>query len=75
MAIGGLDIGTTGCKLSVYDPDGRFVTQSYSEYSASRIAGEHELSVDSVWASVCDVIREVAAKVSGLDSIGVTSFG
>jgi len=75
MAIGGLDIGTTGCKLSVYDPDGRFVTQSYSEYSASRIAGEHELSVDSVWTSVCDVIREVSAKVSGLDSIGVTSFG
>jgi len=75
MAIGGLDIGTTGCKLSVYDPDGRFVTQAYSEYSASRVAGEHELSVTGVWASVCSVIREVSSQVPDLDSIGVTSFG
>lgn len=75
MPIGGLDIGTTGCKLSVYDSDGRFITQVYSEYSASRVAGEHELSADSVWASVCTVIREMSSKVPDLDSIGVTSFG
>ena len=75
MPIGGLDIGTTSCKLSVYDSDGRFITQVYSEYSASRVAGEHELSADSVWASVCTVIREVSSKVPDLDSIGVTSFG
>ena len=75
MAIGGLDIGTTGCKLSVYDTDGRFVTEAYSEYCASRIAGEHELSVDGVWESVCNVIRHVSANVQNLDSIGVTSFG
>ena len=75
MSIGGLDIGTTGCKMSVYDPDGRFITKVYSEYAASRTAGEHELSADSVWAGVCAVIREVTSRVKDLDSIGITSFG
>ena len=36
MLLGGLDVGTTGCKLSVYDNKGNFVANSYKEYNASR---------------------------------------
>ncbi len=75
MTIGGLDIGTTGCKLSVYDADGRFITEAHSEYNATRVNGEHELDAESVWDSVCTVIREVSSKAGNIGSIGVTSFG
>ena len=50
MFIGGLDIGTTGCKLTVFTEDGVFVTNCYCEYKASRSASGHEL--DAVPQSV-----------------------
>ena len=36
MIIGGLDVGTTGCKLTVYDEKGNFIYNSYKEYEVSR---------------------------------------
>ena len=29
----GIDLGTTGCKASLFDNDGRLVAQAYREYS------------------------------------------
>ncbi len=31
MIIGGLDIGTTGCKLVVYNEEGEFLSRFYRE--------------------------------------------
>jgi xylulokinase len=75
VAIGGLDIGTTGCKITVYSENGEFLGKSYREYEASRISGEHEIDPGSVWAAVQELISEVTKKIEGIKAIGVTSFG
>ena len=32
MLIGGLDVGTTGCKLTIYNDNGEFIHNEYIEY-------------------------------------------
>ena len=73
MLIGGLDIGTTGCKLTVYNERGRYVSNAYTEYDVSRVNGEHEIDADMIFEAVCRVIKETAS--NHLSAIGVTSFG
>ncbi|MBQ2708646.1 MAG: carbohydrate kinase [Clostridia bacterium] len=74
MFVGGLDVGTTGCKLSVYTDAGEFVANTYREYEASRVAGAHEIDAAMIFDAVLAVIRETAASYT-LAAIGVTSFG
>ena len=74
MALGGLDVGTTGCKLTAYDDKGNFIYNSYKEYEVSRRSGEHEIDAHVIFEAVCTVIREVAQKCE-LSAIGVTTFG
>ena len=74
MLIGGLDVGTTGCKLTVYNTDGEFVYNSYTEYDVSRGGGKHEIDAREIYSSVCKVIKDVYSKHS-VDVIGVTTFG
>ena len=72
--IGGLDIGTTGCKLSVYREDGEFVCNKYIEYDVTRQGGAHEVDAEMIFSAVCEVIGEVCSKYE-VSAIGVTSFG
>lgn len=74
MLIGGLDVGTTGCKLSVYDDKGNFVANSYKEYEVSRRSGAHEVDAAIIFDAVCEVIRNIAAE-HDVEAIGVTTFG
>ncbi|MBQ8510351.1 MAG: carbohydrate kinase [Clostridia bacterium] len=74
MLIGGLDIGTTGCKLSVYSDTGEFVSNTYKEYEVSRRNGEHEVDAAMIFDAVCDIIRTASAEQE-IAAIGVTSFG
>ena len=74
MLLGGLDIGTTGCKLSLYDEWGEFKQNSYREYVSNRSDDAQEIDAEAVWAAVQEVIREGAA-YGRIDAIGVTSFG
>ncbi len=74
MKIGGLDVGTTGCKLSVYDSSGEFICNSYREYEVNRKKGEHEIDAEEILSAVFGVIRDSAEKCK-LDAIGVTTFG
>lgn len=74
MLLGGLDIGTTGCKLSLYDEKGAFQYNSYREYASKRGDDAQEIDADAVWAAVQEVILESAA-YGKIDAIGVTSFG
>ena len=64
MRLGGLDIGTTGCKLSVYDQDGSFVFNSYQEYEVSRHGGEHEIDASVIFDAVCTVIKNTTKETT-----------
>lgn len=74
MIIGGLDVGTTGCKLTAYDNQGNYIFNSYKEYEVSRQSGEHEIDANVIFDAVCEVIRETAKNYE-LSAIGVTTFG
>ncbi len=74
MIIGGLDVGTTGCKLTAYDDKGNFIYNSYKEYEVSRKCGEHEIDAAVIFDAVCHVIKDTA-KHCELSALGVTTFG
>ena len=74
MLIGGLDVGTTGCKLTIYDEKGNHIYNSYKEYEINRHNGEHEIDAEIIFASVCEVIKDTAGKCE-FSAIGVTTFG
>ncbi len=73
MYIGGLDIGTTGCKIVIFDEEGKQIKTAYREYSVKRSGGLHEVDTGAVYDSVKEVIAEVAHP--DITAIGVTSFG
>lgn len=73
VLIGGLDIGTSGCKIALYDTDGNFVRDEYTEYNVSRNGGNHEIDVKEVFNAVKKVIKAVNCK--NTVAIAVTSFG
>lgn len=75
MKIGGLDIGTTGCKLTVFDSDGKYLDKAYREYPAKRKNGEHEIDAGAIMEAVLEVMKEMAQKYPDIMGIGVTSFG
>ncbi len=75
MKTAGLDIGTTGCKLTVFDETGERIGKAYREYPASRDISGHEIDIRAVTDSVYTVIREMAAQYPDIRAIGVTSFG
>ncbi len=75
MKIAGLDIGTTGCKLTVFDEQGHDLGKAYRDYPVRRQVGGHEIDISVVMESVYAVIREMTERYSDITGIGVTSFG
>lgn len=75
MKIAGLDIGTTGCKLTVFDRDGTYLGKAYRDYPVKRSVGEHEVNVEAIMDGVLAVLKEMAEKYPDIKGIGVTSFG
>lgn len=75
MKIAGLDIGTTGCKLTVFDEAGNYLDKSYCDYPVSRHKSEHEIDAGLIRDGVFQVIGKMAAKYPDIAGIGVTSFG
>ncbi len=75
MKIAGLDIGTTGCKLTVFDEQGRDLGKAYRDYPVRRQVGGHEIDISAVMDSVYAVIREMTPQYPDIGGIGVTSFG
>ena len=75
MKIAGLDIGTTGCKCTVFDEQGRFCCKAYRDYPVKRKVGGHEIDVTTVMEGVYACIREAAERCPDIAGIGVTSFG
>jgi len=75
MKIAGLDIGTTGCKCTVFDENGIEQGRAYRDYPVKRSVGGHEIDVNALLEGVYAVISEMAAKYNDIAGIGVTSFG
>lgn len=75
MKLAGLDIGTTGCKCTVFDESGRRLDRAYREYPATHTASLHEIDARALLSGVFAAIREMAAKYPDIGGVGVTSFG
>jgi xylulokinase len=75
MKIAGLDIGTTGCKCTVFDEQGHDLGKAYRDYPVRRQVSGHEIDISVVMDSVYAVIREMTAQYPDIGGIGVTSFG
>lgn len=75
MKIAGLDIGTTGCKCTVFDENGIELGKSYRDYPAKRRVGGHEIDTLALLEGVITVIKEMASAYPDIAGIGVTSFG
>ena len=72
--VAGLDVGTTGCKIAVFDDLGENVKTYYTEYNASHTGGLHEISFCDVRCGVLSLLSD-AARDFKLEALGVTSFG
>ena len=72
MIIAGLDVGTTGCKLSVYQEDGKHIKTEYREYDVT--GRSDEMDALQILQAVEQVISSVCAECS-IDVLGVTTFG
>lgn len=75
MAIGGLDIGSTGAKITVMEKDGRTLHAGYRDYPVARNAVAHEVNAADIWKVVRQLLRDAAAAVPELTAVGVISFG
>lgn len=75
MKIAGLDIGTTGCKCTVFDEQGKYLDKAYRDYPVTRAVGGHEIDISAVMDGVYASIHEITEKYPDIAGIGVTSFG
>ncbi|MDD2534357.1 MAG: FGGY family carbohydrate kinase [Eubacteriales bacterium] len=78
MCLLGLDIGTSGCKATIIDENGRVLSEAYREYALiSERPGWQVLDPEQIWNAVVQVMSEaIQAKFcSRIRAIGVSSFG
>ena len=74
MILGGLDVGTTGCKIALYNDGAELLTTYYKEYDIIRKNGQHEIDFNDVKAGVLSLLKQAVAEYQ-IDALGVTSFG
>ena len=74
MIIGGLDLGTTGCKIVLYNEKSELLDTYYEEYDSVHENGCHEIDFNVIRTSVLALLKKTA-KDYMVDALGVTSFG
>ena len=74
MIIGGLDVGTTGCKIALYDENAKLLATYYNEYDSKHFDGQHEINFEDIKNGVLKLLKS-AVKEYRVDALGVTSFG
>lgn len=72
MFIAGLDVGTSGCKISVYNENGKLIENHYKEYELIHLCGTHEIDANEIIKSVENVIAKTEHTP---DILGITTFG
>ncbi len=78
MSVAGLDVGTTGCKCSVFDENGKLIAKAYEEYDLEG-GGSSTFELDplKVKAAVFLVLNKVSKQCGNddIEAIAVSSFG
>lgn len=71
----GIDIGTSACKIALFDMDGRVISQSTKEYRVYYPAPGHaEQNPEEWWSGVCCGIRE-ALDIGGINPGLIAGIG
>lgn len=73
----GIDVGSSGCKISVVSKSGKILAFANRTYSFIYENGMVELDAEVVWEAVLSALRELSGKLnlSELKTICTTSFG
>lgn len=74
----GIDVGTTGCKASLFDEAGALLAAAYQEYPMEHpTPGSYEISPSAVWEAVQKVIKDALGQVPGtkVQALSIASFG
>lgn len=75
MSIAGLDIGSTGAKITVADEKGNVLHTGYMDYPVSRQRDAHEMDASLIWDTVQALLTDAATAVTDIQAVGITSFG
>lgn len=76
MAFAGMDVGTSGCKMLVYDLDGNVIFQAGRKYQEEGSGGFRELDPDIVAENVKEVLKEAGRSCpEKIEAMAVTSLG
>lgn len=78
MALIGLDVGTSGCKCTIFDLDGKIRAAAHKEYGTVKPGpGLFELDPGTVWESVKYVIGSAVSRYQGdkITALCISSFG
>ena len=73
--VAGLDVGTTGCKVTVFTPDGECLGREYRDYPVRRADDAQEIDAVALGAAVLDAVRAARDRFGRIDAVGVCSFG
>lgn len=75
MAFAGLDVGTSGAKLLVYDLDGAILFTASRKYEELGSGGRRELNPETVMKNVKEVLREAGENCpEKIEAMAVTSL-
>ena len=74
----GIDAGTTGCTVMIFDEAGRALGHGYKEYPCSSPhPGWSEQDLGAVWNGICDASRQAIAQANlpdeAYESVGLSS--
>lgn len=76
MAFAGIDVGTSGCKLLVYDLNGNVIFRSSRKYQEEGTGGFRELNPELVLEKVKEVLEEAGWNCpEKIDALSVASLG
>ncbi len=73
--VAGLDVGTTGCKVTVFAPDGECLGREYRKYATRHAGSVHEIDAEALASAVLDAVAAATARFGKIDAMGVSSFG
>ncbi len=76
MAVGGLDIGTSGCKFVAYDIDGKVLCESKYSYREYGTDGIREIDPNEVWEAVVVVLGDSKKHCpESIEALAITTLG
>lgn len=76
MAFAGMDVGTSGCKMLVYDLNGNVIFKASRRYTETGSGGYRELDPVMVLENVKQVLKEVGENCpEPVEAMAVTSLG